>query len=129
VNVVVDTSVWVDFFRGRDITLLEEALSEGRVVLPPIVVSDLVSGARRARDMKALRDFLDDLPVHPTPREHWVNVGLLKQLAKTRGIAISTPDAHVAQTALDLSAPLLSRDTVFSRISALSGLQVVSGSR
>lgn len=41
-----------------------------------------------------------------------------------RGLAVSTPDAHVAQCALDRDAVLLSGDAVFTRMAAVAKLRV-----
>jgi hypothetical protein len=125
VGLVVDTSVWIDFFGGRSIPLLEDALALGTVVLPPIVVAELVSGARKASERAALVDLLADLPIHETPREHWIRVGVLRRRLIEKGHSISTPDAHVAQCALDRDAPLLSRDRAFSRIARHAPLRLV----
>lgn len=122
--VVVDTSVWIDFFAGGAATALENALQAGAVVLPPIVVAELLSGARRARDRTAIKDLLDDLPLHDTPRAHWVRVGELRRALAESGLSVSTPDAHVAQCALERDAILLSRDGVFKRIARRSPLRV-----
>lgn len=127
VGLVVDTSVWIDFFSGETIPLLEDALALGTVVLPPVVVAELVSGASQAGDRAALVDLLDDLPLHETPRAHWVRVGDLRSGLTRKGLKVSTPDAHVAQCALDRDAPLLSRDQVFSRIARHAPLRVVDG--
>lgn len=127
VGLVVDTSVWIDFFRGHSIPLLEDALALGSVVVPPIVVAELVSGARKPADRAALIDLLDDLPIHETPRDHWVRVGDLRRRLIEKGHAISTPDAHVAQCALDRDAPLLSSDRVFARITRHAALRLVRG--
>src|SRR6202011_4704776 len=97
------------------------------VVLPPLVVAELVSGARRPRDRAAIADLVGELPLHETPLEHWVRVGELRRELGQKGIAISTPDAHVAQCALDRDAMLLSREAVFRRIADHSRLKVRSG--
>ena len=123
-NVVVDTSIWIDFFRGRDVPELEDALSEGRVVVPPVVVAELLSGARRPQEAAQLRDLLDELPVHAASREHWVNVGLLRRKLSKEGVSVSVPDAHVARCTIELGAVLLSRDSVFARIAGAVGLKV-----
>ncbi len=125
VGLIVDTSVWIDFFGGESIPILEDALALGSVVLPPIVVAELVSGARKASDRAALVDLIDDLPIHETPRDHWVRVGELQRRLIEKGHAISTPDAHVAQCALDRDAPLLTRDRAFSRIARHTALRLV----
>jgi predicted nucleic acid-binding protein len=127
VSVVVDTSVWIDFFAGRPTPTLHDALAAGSVVLPPIVVAELATGARTAADREPLVDLLEDLPLHATPVEHWIRVGVLRRRLLDRGVPISTPDAHVAQCALDLGALLLSRDEVFTRAAVELELRVAAG--
>ena len=126
-GVVVDTSVWIDFFAGRPAKALEDALAQGAAVLPPIVVAELVSGARPGKQRDAIADLMRDLPVHETPFEHWLRVGDLRRRLAEAGIAVSTPDAHVAQCAIDLDAVLLSRDAVFTKIARRSPLKLAAG--
>jgi predicted nucleic acid-binding protein len=124
-GVVVDTSVWIDFFAGGDLPALADALAQGAVVLPPIVIAELVSGAQRAADRRAIAELVQELTIHDTPPDHWVRVGTLRRELRDRGLSVSTPDAHVAQCALDRSALLLSRDAVFARISKLVPLKLI----
>jgi predicted nucleic acid-binding protein len=127
VSVVVDTSVWIDFLAGHSVRALEEALRNGLVILPPLVAAELISGARREKERKAIEQLIVELPVHETPLTHWIQVGELRRALKNGGLSVSTPDAHVAQCAIDRDAALLSRDIVFSRIARLSPLRVHSG--
>ena len=127
--VVVDTSAWIEFFAGRPVAILEEALAAGAVVLPPLVVAELVSGAKRSRDQAAIEDLVEALPVHETPVRHWIRVGELRRTMLATGLSVSTPDAHVAQCALDLDAVLLSFDAVFTQVARHSGLRLVPSSR
>lgn len=125
-GVVVDTSVWIDFLAGVSVPGLEDALARGVVVLAPIVVAELISGARRPRDRAAIADLLAELPLHDTPIDHWMRVGELRRGLRDRGITVSTPDAHVAQCAIDRDALLLSRDVVFRRVARHSGLRLAT---
>ena len=123
-GVVVDTSVWIDFFAGRPAEELEAALAEGAVVVPPLVIAELVSGAQRPADHAAIVDLVSDLTIHETPIAHWIRVGDLRRELSRRGLRVSTPDAHVAQCALDRQAVLLSRDRVFADIARVVKLHV-----
>ena len=123
-GVIADTSVWIDFLVGVPTPSLEEALARGVVVLPPIVVAELVSGARRARERTAIEDLLQELPLHETPRSHWVRVGDLRRSLRAKGVTASTPDAHVAQCAIDRDALLLARDAIFPLIARHSSLRL-----
>lgn len=121
---VVDTSVWVSFFRGQTLPRLEQALSDGDVVLAPIVAAELGSAPLPAPERRKLDDFLRDLPLAPTPLDHWLRVGALRAAAARKGLTVSTPDAHVAQVALDLSGAVWSEDQVFGRLAAKSLIRV-----
>lgn len=123
-GLVADTSIWIEFFAGREAFALEAALADGLVVVPPIVVAELLSGARSLKHRKAVRDLLEELPLHETPRSHWLRVGELRRSLAENGLSVSTPDAHVAQCALDREAPLLTRDRVFERIAELTPLRL-----
>lgn len=122
-SVVVDTSVWIDFFIGRPALTLEAALAAGSVILPPVVLAELVSGARRPSERASIIALTQDLKLHETPRVHWRRVGELRSLARRSGLALSTPDAHVAQCALDLEGLLVSRDRVFAALAAIVPLR------
>ena len=122
-GVVADTSVWIGFFAGRPQLELEAALQHGSVVLPP-VVAELISGARRPPDRTAIARLLTELAVHETPVDHWIRVGDLRRLLLDHGISVSTPDAHVAQCALDRDAVLLTHDKIFARIASRVGLKL-----
>jgi predicted nucleic acid-binding protein len=126
-GLVVDTSVWIDFFAGRPAGALEEGLARGVVTLPPVVVAELVSGARQERQRAAIVALVRDLPVHGTTVDHWIAVGELCRLLAESGIAVSPPDAHVAQCAIDRDALLLTKDEVFRRIAKRSPLKLAVG--
>jgi len=115
-GVVVDTSAWIEFFAGRPVAGLEQALAQSAVWATPVIVSELISGVRGGKRREALLDLLSDFPLCDFGLEHWVRVGDLRRGLAAKGLSVSTPDAHIAQSALDQEALLLSRDGVFSRI-------------
>jgi predicted nucleic acid-binding protein len=123
-GVVVDTSVWIEFFAGSGTAAVAEALEHGAVILPPIVVAELISGATSQLQRETIGELLQDAPVHDTPLEHWLRVGDLRRKLAQKGIAVTIPDAHVAQCALDRDAILLTFDAVFRAIAKHSALRL-----
>ena len=123
-GVVVDTSVWIDFFAGSRAESLEEALAGGAAVMPPIVVAELVSGASTGAQRSAIGELLQDAPIHETPLDHWIRVGDLRAALARKGLAVSVPDAHVAQCALDRDAVLLTSDAIFAKIARHTALRL-----
>ena len=122
--IVADTSEWIEYLAGRPAPLLDHALAAGLVVVPPIVIAELLSGVLSASDRVALEDVLRDLALADTRFDHWSRVGSLRASLRAHGISVSTPDAHVAQCALDYDAPLLTRDAVFGQIAKLTALRL-----
>ena len=110
---VIDSSAWVSYFDGRGEVEVDSALEEGRVIIPPIVAAELLSGRLPARQRAEMESFLADLPVFEADLGHWFRVGRLRAELRARGISVSTPDAHVGQCAMDLGALLLSEDRIF----------------
>lgn len=123
---VVDTSSWISYFASHaGAEIIEAALQEGRVHLPPGVVAELNSGKLAAAKRAALLDFLSDLPLCGADFGHWVRVGALRSQLLARGLSVSTPDAHIAQCAIDLEAELLSEDRIFHSVAAQGSLRLV----
>jgi predicted nucleic acid-binding protein len=123
-GIVADTSVWIEHFGGQRVSDLEDGLAQALVVLPPIVVAELMSGAHTARERSILGDLFLEIPIHETPLDHWIRVGTLRRRLRSKGLSVSTPDAHVAQCALDRDAVLLSRDAIFRRVAGHTQLRL-----
>ncbi len=121
---VVDTSAWISFFRGAPNNTLELALKEGRAFLSPLVAAELLSSFRPESKRDSFIDFLRELPLCDSSLEHWIRVGALRNSLLKRGVSISTPDAHVAQSALDLEGYLLSEDKIFAKIARAVDLKL-----
>ena len=62
---LVDTSVWIDFFRQRDTVIVEKLsnlLEDGEVVGLSAVFGELLQGARNANEEKIIMEFWVSLP-------------------------------------------------------------------
>jgi hypothetical protein len=121
---VVDTSSWIAWLAGGGSSLVDEALEEGRLHLPVLVAAELLSGRLAAAERAELQDMLTDLPAVGTGLEHWFRVGKLRAELRAGGLSVSTPDAHVAQCAIDTGGVLLSEDRVFEKIAKIAPLRV-----
>ena len=121
---VVDTSSWIAWLAGGGSPLVDEALEEGRLHLPVLVAAELLSGRLAAAERAELQDMLTDLPAVGTDLEHWFRVGKLRAELRAGGLSVSTPDAHVAQCAIDTGGVLLTEDRVFEKIAKVAPLRL-----
>jgi predicted nucleic acid-binding protein len=121
---VVDTSSWIAWLAGGGSPLIAEALDEARVQLPVVVAAELLSGRLEDAERAELQEMLEDLAPPGTDLDHWFRVGRLRAMLRARGLSVSTPDAHVAQCALDVGGLLLTEDQVFAKIAEIAPLRL-----
>lgn len=126
---VIDTSSWIELLATGLTPGVAEALRGGRVHVTPIVAAELLSGRMTDRDRRELEDGLAGLPLCGTTLDHWFRVGVLRGQLRAKGLSVSTPDAHVAQCALDLDAELLTLDGVFQGVARHVPLRLAAGSK
>lgn len=96
--ILVDTSVWVDFFRGTErAAALAEHLASSLVLLHPWVLGELVLGGLGPRRKSVIAD-LKRLPAAPlVPDEEVMELILVRQLS---GRGVGWVDVHLAAAAL-----------------------------
>jgi predicted nucleic acid-binding protein len=118
--IAVDTSVWIDFFRGRlaAVEKLSLLLDRDEVVLPVPVKIEILSGARRA-EVQRLNRVLSALPVlYPTEKlwkrmENWVTAG------SGAGQRFGVGDLFIAALAVEHNCAIWSLDHDFVRMADL----------
>ena len=123
-DTVFDSSILIPALAGETVPAVEDAMRRGAGVLPPLVIAELISGAQTLAARAAIGELLQEAPVHPTPLGHWIAVGELRRNLRRKGLEVSTPDAHIAQCALDRDALLITRDAIFRRIARRSALRL-----
>lgn len=125
--IVVDTSVWIEFFRGREpvTARLRELLDRDEVALAIPVRIELLSGARKT-EVARLARLLAALPVlYPSDEtwrrvEDWVTAGI------DAGQRFGVGDLLIAGLAAEHGFSVWSMDTDFRRMSRLGLISVAT---
>ena len=63
--ILVDSSVWIDYFNGRktwQTDLLEKLLSDVPIIIGDLILAEILQGFRADNDYKTAKSFLSDLP-------------------------------------------------------------------
>ena len=108
--IAADTSSWIAFFEGgagEDVQLLDRALDDRQVVMVPVVLTELLSDPRLPSDVA---ETISEVPLLDVASGYWQRAGALraKVLAKRRRARLG--DALIAQSCIDQSVPLITRD-------------------
>jgi predicted nucleic acid-binding protein len=123
--IATDTSTWIAFFQGDsggDVHLLDKALEDRQVLMPPVVLTELLSDPKLP---VAVAELLLGVPRIEIQSGYWERAGALRAevLAKHRKARLG--DALIAQSCIDRGVPLLTRDRDFRTFAASAGLDLV----
>lgn len=127
--IVVDTSVWVDYFRGRDEALvarIHDLLDAGQVLLPIAVKVELLGGASKELRPR-LKRALGALRVLYPSTSTWKRMERWTEQASAAGHRFGVGDLLIAALAADAEAPVWSLDSDFGRMASLGFVGTSSG--
>ena len=121
-KILVDTSVFIDFFRGKYIKELELAIKEDRVVLSQIVLLELIKGIIKT-EIKKVVSFLDGLEILP---DFPPAVACQELLIKAKGLGLQggIPDLLILSDCYVNQIQLLSSDLKLVRLARALKIRV-----
>jgi predicted nucleic acid-binding protein len=125
-DVVVDSSVWIDFFRG-DAEIVERVdalLADDRVAVTGPIIAEVSSGARTVALFEKLRARLGALTILSDPPDLWQRVGEVRFGLARKGVQAHIVDLSIALTARAHAHCLLTRDRDFGRIADALSLEL-----
>jgi hypothetical protein len=117
---LVDSSVWIDWLQGVDAPAtarLDRLLDDGEAWLAPVILQELLQGARSVADAETLRGEFTDQPMLLPTVETYLEAGTLYARCRWHGVTIRSPhDCLIATTAVEHGMPLLTLDRDFDAI-------------
>ena len=125
--IAADTSTWIAFLEGasgQDVDLLDRALRERQVLMPPVVLTEILSDPQLP---SSVAKTLADVPMIEIASGFWQRAGALraKVLAKRRKARLG--EALIAQCCVDREVLLLTRDRDFRAFAEAAGLRITAG--
>jgi predicted nucleic acid-binding protein len=128
---VVDSSVWIDFFNGFEAPsaeLLAHLLDHGevRIVVPDLVLFEVLRGFRHERDLRTARQLMQGLAIESSmdPELALAAAEHYRQL-RSRGHTVrSATDVLVAAFCIERDYALLHDDRDFDAFEQHRGLRV-----
>lgn len=116
--VVVDSSVWIDFFNGvrtPEVERLDRLLGETPLGMGDLILVEVIQGFRHERDLATARRLFRSLALLPMLGVHnaWKAAENYRKL-RSKGITVrKTIDGIIATACIEANLPLLFSDRDF----------------
>ncbi len=120
--VLVDTSVWIDYFKQRNEAIeaeLDDLLRSGQVAVSGLILAELRRGCRTPAHVATLLAALVPLEYFESDRSTWLRAGEIISECAQRGFALEVGDCLLAALALRENCLLFTLDRGFERIPGL----------
>lgn len=124
--IALDTSSLIAFFNGdsgNDVLAVEMALEQHLAVLPPVVLSEILSDPHLSIEGSRL---IRQVPLLELKERFWERVGLLRAKILAKNLKARLADTLIAQSCIDHHVALISRDKDFRHFVKTAGLKIIS---
>ena len=124
---LVDTSVWVEFLRGKKTIIkkrLENLLDENRAVVSGIILAELMTGISNEKDQRFLEECFLGLPYLEATREIFTTAGKMGVVLRKKGITMPISDLLIAALAKTHTLTVLTTDNHFQTLARPLNVQM-----
>ena len=116
-SVLVDSSVWIDYFRGKGkLDVVDLLIEENLIVINDLILTELIP-ALHVRKQKRLIALLREVKRYPIEID-WDDITQMQITCMRKGVnGIGVPDLIITQNAIQNDLHLLTNDKHFNLIS------------
>ena len=128
--ILVDTSVWIDFFAGRELAHvlhLEASITDGEnLALCGVILTEVLQGLGDDKTYRRVKSYFKPLIMLPMHEGVFVKAADIYRKLRKAGITIrKSNDCIIAATALEHRCRLLHNDKDFLAIAEYCSLMVI----
>jgi len=123
IGVLIDTSVWIEFFRNRDanlVNVVRELIESNRAYLCGVPLSGLLQGIKNQGERMTVKKALHGLPYIEMDIERWEEAGNISLGLRKKGRLIPLTDIFVAVLAIHYNLEVFTLDVHFQLIPGIS---------
>ncbi len=120
-SVLIDTSAWVDFFRGTSKTadVVAALVGKRQASICGVVAYELVQGAKSDEEAAHLTELLSALHYLEMTSESWILAGSISAGLRKKGITLPMSDILIGAIALERGIEVFTLDDHFDSIPGL----------
>ena len=118
---MVDTSAWVDFFRGTSKTAdaVSKLIEKGQATICGVISYELIQGAKSDDEAFNLSAVLSALNYIELTSDLWIRAGNISSGLRRKGITLPMSDLLIGAIALEHGLEVLTTDEHFASIPGL----------
>ena len=127
-RVLIDTSVWIAFFKNIDnhlVERVEDTLRFADVHVPKVVVAELIQGAKSETEISVIEEFLEAFNIIDQTDDTWLNAGRLSFSMKRKGITVNIVDCYIAILANENKCRIFTLDGHFKDIKKFLKIELI----
>ena len=129
--VLIDTTVWVDFFAGRQLPHVAalERLIKGRedICICSIILTEVLQGIREKNEFRKTKKLFNTMIFLPMPYSVFLGAAEIYRTLRRKGITIrNSIDCMIGSVAIENDIILLHNDRDFIPIERHLGLKVLT---
>jgi hypothetical protein len=128
-EILVDSSVWIDFFRGKNFPeteALDYLLEENLVCTTGLIMAEIIPSAPTKSEFDKLRQYFQALPYLSEPDDMWNRIIDWRFRLKRSGVSgIQIADFIIAAIAKEHERAILTRDKHFGLIAPILKIKLL----
>jgi predicted nucleic acid-binding protein len=128
--VLIDTTVWIDFFAGRQlphVAVLERLIKKREdICICGIILTEVLQGIRRKSEFRKTKELFNAMIFLPMPYSVFLGAAEIYRTLRRKGITIrNAVDCMIASAAIENDIMLLHNDRDFTPIEKHLSLKVL----
>lgn len=130
--ILVDTSVWIDFFNGMDSKekdqLRQLIINHEQIALTDVILTEILQGIRNEHQYERVKNTLLQLNIlHAVLVKTYIHAAEIYRSCRSKGFTVrKTNDCLIAAVAIESNCLLLHKDKDFAAIAQCVELQIYS---
>jgi hypothetical protein len=128
--ILVDSSVWIDYFNGNltaKTDWLDSSLGNIPITIGDFILAEVLKGFQKDKDFRIAKDILLRFPVMPMGgQELAIESAMNYRFLRKKGVTVrKTIDVMIGTFCIHYSLPLLHDDRDFDLMSKFLGLEII----
>lgn len=117
-GVVADTSILIEFFKGKEpiSSEVEKLLKENRLVITGIIIAELLQGVKSKKEEYKISVLSEAVEILEVPTDIWFKGGKISSSLRRKGINLPITDVAISALAIEHNLSVFTLDKHFEPV-------------